>query len=162
RFRVIGRVDADRADIEDHLASWGEHPGIVGLRLFLGTDELGERFTAGADDRMLRAAQAAGLRVCVYAPLRFEPMAPPARTNPALPIILDHVGLFGIPMLAPDYGDTFAEVEKVLPLARYENVSVKLTSLNLLSREPYPHADVWPATHKVIEAFGPERCMWGS
>ena len=32
----------------------------------------------------------------------------------------------------------------------------------LLSREPYPHRDLWPRLHPVIEAFGPERLMWGS
>jgi L-fuconolactonase len=162
RFRVVGLVDADRDDIEDHLASWGEHPGIVGLRLALGTEEQSERFLAGADDRMLRAAQRSGLRVSVYAPLRFDLQDRLARTHPDLPIIIDHVGLFAMSMLDPDYGDTFAEVGKLLPLAAYENVAVKLTSLTLLSREPYPHADIWPAVHKVIAAFGPERLMWGS
>jgi L-fuconolactonase len=162
RFRVVGLVDADRDDIEDHLASWGEHPGIVGLRLPLGTDEQGARFLAGADDRMLRAAQRAGLRVCVYAPLRFDLQERLARTHPDLPIVIDHVGLFAMAMLDPDYGDTFAEVGRLLPLAAHENVSVKLTSLTLLSREPYPHADIWPSVHAVIAAFGPERLMWGS
>jgi predicted TIM-barrel fold metal-dependent hydrolase len=65
-------------------------------------------------------------------------------------------------MLDPDYGDTFAEIDKLLPLAAYENVAVKLTSLTLLSREPYPHADIWPPVHRVIAAFGAERLMWGS
>jgi predicted TIM-barrel fold metal-dependent hydrolase len=162
RFRVIGLVDAERDDIEDHLASWGEHPGIVGLRLPLGTDEQGERFLAGADDRMLRAAQRAGLGVCVYAPLRFDLRERLARTHPDLQVVIDHVGLLTMAMLDPGYGDTFAEVDRLLPLAAYENVAVKLTSLTLLSREPYPHADVWPAVHAVIEAFGPARLMWGS
>jgi predicted TIM-barrel fold metal-dependent hydrolase len=162
RFRVVGLVDADRDDIEDHLASWGEHPAIVGLRLPLSGAEEGARFLAGADDRMLRAAQRAGLRVSVYAPLRFDLQERLARTHPDLPIIIDHVGLFAMAMLDPGYGDTFAEVGRLLPLAAYENVAVKLTSLTLLSREPYPHTDIWPAVHRVIEAFGPERLMWGS
>jgi predicted TIM-barrel fold metal-dependent hydrolase len=41
-------------------------------------------------------------------------------------------------------------------------VTVKLTSLPLLSRERYPHADVWPHLRRVIAAFGPGRLMWGS
>ena len=39
---------------------------------------------------------------------------------------------------------------------------MKLTSIPLLSREPYPHADAWPHLHRVIAAFGPGRLMWGS
>lgn len=65
-------------------------------------------------------------------------------------------------MLDPAYGDTFAGLDGLLALAAYEQVAVKLTSLPLLSREPFPHADVWPHVHRVIAAFGPARLMWGS
>jgi hypothetical protein len=30
------------------------------------------------------------------------------------------------------------------------------------AREPYPHKDVWPYLHQVIEAFGPKRLIWGN
>jgi predicted TIM-barrel fold metal-dependent hydrolase len=35
-------------------------------------------------------------------------------------------------------------------------------SSSLLSREPCPHTDVWPHVHRVIDAFGPARLMWGN
>ena len=162
RFRVVGRVDSGRDDIEDAVAALAADPAYVGVRVNLWAPAAVQRFLAGADDRLLAAAQRTGLRVCVNAPGRFDLQGRIARTFPDLRLIIDHVGLFAMPMLDPDYGDTFAEVGKLLPLAAYENVAVKLTSLTLLSREPYPHADVWPAVHKVIAAFGPERLMWGS
>jgi len=85
-----------------------------------------------------------------------------ARGFPDLPLIIDHLGLFAMAMLDPAYGDTFAKLDGLLELAQYEQVAVKFTSIPLLSREPYPHADVWPHLHRVIAAFGPERLMWGS
>jgi len=65
-------------------------------------------------------------------------------------------------MLDPAYGDAFAAIGGLFPLARYENIAVKVTSLPLLSREPFPFRDGWPHLLAVIEAFGVERLMWGS
>ncbi len=162
RFRVVGRVDSSRDDIEDALSAWGADPAFVGLRLALTATAAIDRFLAGADDRMLAAAERAGLRVCVNAPRRFDLQARIARRFPGLPLIIDHLGLFEIPMLDPAYRDPFAELDGLLELARFEQVAVKLTSIPLLSRERSPHADTWPHLHRVIAAFGPERLMWGS
>jgi predicted TIM-barrel fold metal-dependent hydrolase len=162
RFRVVGRVDSAREDLDDVLAELGADPAFVGVRVNLWAPAAVERFLAGGDDRLLRGAARAGLRVCVNAPGRFDLLHRIARGFPDLPLIVDHVGLFSVAMLDPDYGDTFAGIDGLLALAAYEQVSVKLTSLPLLSREPYPHADVWPHVHRVIAAFGPQRLMWGS
>jgi len=76
--------------------------------------------------------------------------------------VIDHLGLFDVAMLDQRGGDKFAGIEGLLALARYPNVAVKLTSVPLLSAEPYPHADAWPHLHAVIEAFGVERLLWGT
>ena len=162
RFRVVGRVDSGRPDIEEVLGEWGAHPAYVGLRVNLWAPAAIARFVAGEDDRMLAGAQRAGLRVCVNAPGRFDLQERIAQRFPELPLIIDHLGLFEIPMLDPGYGDTFAKIDGLLGLAAFEQVAVKLTSLPLLSQEPYPHDDVWPHLERVIAAFGPERLMWGS
>jgi L-fuconolactonase len=65
-------------------------------------------------------------------------------------------------MLDPAVTDTFGLVDRLLPLAAYENVSVKLTSIPMLSRTAYPFPDAWPHLHAVIGAFGVDRLMWGS
>jgi predicted TIM-barrel fold metal-dependent hydrolase len=162
RFRVVGRVDPARDDVDELLTELGADPAYVGIRVNLWAPAAVERFLAGGDDRLLRGTQRAGLRVCVNAPGRFDLLQRIARTFPDLPLIVDHVGLFSVAMLDPDYGDTFAGLDGLLALAAYEQVSVKLTSLPLLSRAPYPHVDVWPHVHRVIAAFGPQRLMWGS
>jgi predicted TIM-barrel fold metal-dependent hydrolase len=162
RFRVVGRVDAAREDLDEALRELGADPGVVGIRLNLWAPAAVDAFLGGRDDRLLAGAARAGLRLCVNAPGRFDLLERIARTFPDLPLIVDHVGLFSVAMLDPGYGDTFAGLDGLLKLAAYEQVSVKLTSLPLLSREPYPHADVWPHVHRVIAAFGPERLMWGS
>jgi len=162
RFRVVGLVDATRADVEDAVAAWAAHPAAVGIRLNLWADEAVARFFDGADDRLLAAAQHEGLCVCVNSPGRFPVFERIARRFDALALVIDHLGLFDVAMLDPAVTDTFAGIEGLLALAAYPNVAVKVTSVPLLSRAPYPHADAWPHLHAVIDAFGVDRLMWGT
>jgi L-fuconolactonase len=162
RFRVVGLVDSSRADVEDAVAACAANPAFVGLRLSLWTDDAVERFGGGADDRLLAAAEREGLCVCVNAPGRFSIFERIARTFPELTVVIDHFGLFSVRMLDPAVEDTFGLLGGLLPLARYENIAVKITSLPLLSREKYPFRDGWPHLLAVIEAFGVDRLMWGS
>jgi predicted TIM-barrel fold metal-dependent hydrolase len=39
---------------------------------------------------------------------------------------------------------------------------VKLSGLARFSRRPWPHADAHPYLRALLEAFTPDRCMWGS
>ena len=47
-------------------------------------------------------------------------------------------------------------------LAKYPNVSVKLSSAPLISSEPYPFRDVTPHIKRLFDAYGPQRCYWGT
>jgi L-fuconolactonase len=47
-------------------------------------------------------------------------------------------------------------------LAKYPNVSVKLSSVPLISTESYPFRDVTPHIHRLFDAYGPQRCHWGT
>ena len=53
-------------------------------------------------------------------------------------------------------------VQGVLELARFRNLHVKLTFAVTGSDEDYPFRDTHPILKRLIEAFGPDRCMWGS
>jgi predicted TIM-barrel fold metal-dependent hydrolase len=47
-------------------------------------------------------------------------------------------------------------------LAKYSNVSVKLSAAPNNSLEPYPFRDFTPHIKKLFDAFGPKRCYWGT
>ena len=52
---------------------------------------------------------------------------------------------------------------KLARLAQLPNTVAKLTTVSAnYSNEPWPHRDTWPAVRRVIDAFGAERCVWGS
>ena len=47
-------------------------------------------------------------------------------------------------------------------LAKYPNVSVKLSSAPHFSSEPYPFRDMTPHIRRLFEAYGPRRCYWST
>ena len=38
----------------------------------------------------------------------------------------------------------------------------KVSGACTLSREPYPFADIWDPLARVFDAWGMERCLWGT
>lgn len=75
---------------------------------------------------------------------------------PALPVVLDHC-------LNPEVGPNLeATVNQVLKMSRRRNLHAKLTFLPTGSKTGYPCADMHATCRAFIDAFGPERCVWGS
>ncbi len=76
---------------------------------------------------------------------------------PRLPIALDHC--LNIQAGRPETADALAALQR---LAEYKNLHAKMSWVAAGSREPYPCRDTHPLCYKIIEAFGPDRCVWGS
>src|SRR5262249_4457598 len=53
-------------------------------------------------------------------------------------------------------------IDQSVALAKYANVSVKLSAAPVFSSEPYPFRDVTPHIHRLFDAYGPRRCYWGT
>jgi predicted TIM-barrel fold metal-dependent hydrolase len=64
--------------------------------------------------------------------------------------------------VSPPRDDPWDRLPGLLGLAKYPNVHVKFSGAPVLSREPFPHKDVWPYLHQVVNAFTPARLLWGS
>ena len=50
----------------------------------------------------------------------------------------------------------------MLSLAPFEHVALKISGAGTLSHEPFPYPDIWAPLGRLFEAFGFERCMWGT
>ncbi|MSS72410.1 MAG: amidohydrolase [Candidatus Latescibacteria bacterium] len=59
----------------------------------------------------------------------------------------------------PLYEKTLAEV---LRLSRYRNLYAKVDFISTGTETGYPGSDLHDAALKIIDAYGPERCVWGS
>jgi predicted TIM-barrel fold metal-dependent hydrolase len=76
-------------------------------------------------------------------------------------IVIDHLGLLQ-PARPPVPADVWADLPKLLALAQYEKVRVKISGACTMSHQPFPYNDIWEPVLRVIDAFGLDRCMWGT
>ncbi|MEQ1615868.1 MAG: amidohydrolase family protein, partial [Hyphomicrobiaceae bacterium] len=76
-------------------------------------------------------------------------------------IIVDHLGIVQ-PHEPPVPAEPWADLAKVLTVAQFPNVAIKITGACTLSREVYPYNDIWDPVCRMIDTFGIERCLWGT
>src|SRR4051812_38061683 len=160
RFAVMGRISLQKPESAELLPKWRVAPGMLGLRLtFLGPAS--KWLEDGTADWFWPAAEKAGLPVMFLAPGRRAEMARVAERHPQLALIVDHMGM-SLSVEAVRAGNFQATIDDTLSLARYPNVSVKVSGAMNYSKEPYPHRDINPHIKRLFEAFGPQRCYWGT
>ena len=75
--------------------------------------------------------------------------------------IIDHLGILQ-PSVPPAPPQPWADLPKVLELAKRKNAVIKVTGACTLSREPYPFPDIWAPLARVFDAWGLDRCLWGA
>jgi L-fuconolactonase len=160
RFRIVKPIDVTDPAIDDVVADWAGTKGAVGVRIML-RDELP---SDPADSRVNRAFAAAGkhsLPVNFLCWGRLDDGTELVKRNPDTVIVIDHLGLLQ-PNQPPALAEPWADLPKLLALAAYENVRVKVSGACTLSRESFPYNDIWEPVMRIIDAFGLERCMWGT
>jgi L-fuconolactonase len=158
RFAVMGRIDLAAPTARAALSGWRDQPGMLGLRLTFHRPDTRAQLTDGTADWLWPAAETQGIPVMVHAPDGLTRLGEIAARHPGLTLIVDHMG-FGRETMdakAP------AGAARVAALARYRNVFVKVSALPCFSSEPYPFRNLNDPLRRVIEAFGPRRCFWGS
>lgn len=127
---------------------------VRGLRLEgcpAGYDHPGSR-------RLWAAAERLGIAVCAHlSPAHLPALAALLAFGPGVPVVLDHCAYPQVLEQGEDPG-----VAAVGDLARFPRLHLKLSFGVTSSRQEYPFRDAHPLLRRFIEAYGPERCMWGS
>lgn len=77
--------------------------------------------------------------------------------HPQSKVVIDHFARIGVDGTIRD-----EDVAALCKLARHKLVSVKLSAYYALGKKKPPYLDLVPMIRKVLDAFGPERCMWAS
>tara|TARA_B100001971_G_scaffold146984_1_gene135999 strand:- start:385 stop:1158 length:774 start_codon:yes stop_codon:yes gene_type:complete len=159
RFGLIRPFDPQSEAIADEVAEWAATPGVVGVRIMLTYGSF-EGDDPGLNQILAAGAQA-GIPVNVMGSGKLPIVRELARRNPETQIVIDHVGLVQ-PHEPPAPPDTFADLADVVSLAELDNVAIKISGACTLSHEPFPYTDIWAPLRKIFDAFGFDRCMWGT
>ena len=153
---MIGVVtlDPDDANSPAQLARYVRDFNVRGMRSLPAKsgrlDDLGVA-------RLWRAAERLGIviNVLVNRDQRRDVESLAAR-HAKLRVVLDHcLNLKASPQLDQTLDD-------VIALAKLPNLHAKLTFIPTGSAEDFPCRDMHVTCHKIIAAFRPERCVWGS
>jgi L-fuconolactonase len=160
RFGLVKPVDPTVPGVAETIADWAATPGTVGIRLMLNRGLSADPTDPGIHQVLAAAAQH-GLPVNLMCTGRLEQADQLARRHPDTRLVIDHLGL-PQPQEPPAPAEPFADLPKLLALAAHANVAVKITGACTLSHEPFPYKDIWDPLWRVFDAFGLDRCMWGT
>ncbi len=160
RFALVKPVDPSDAAVADTIADWAATPGTVGIRIMLNRDVSDDPADPGIN-RVLQAAARHALPVNLLGWGRLEQVRELAARNPDTQIVLDHLGLQQ-PFEPPPPAEPFADLPHVLALGSQPNVAIKITGACTLSHEPFPYGDIWDPLARIFDAFGLDRCLWGT
>jgi predicted TIM-barrel fold metal-dependent hydrolase len=160
RFGLVKPVDPTDRAVADDIAAWAAMPGTIAIRLMLSSGPIPDAGDPGLATVMTAAARHR-LPVNLFCWGRLHLARDLAASHPGTQIVIDHLGL-AQPFAPPVPADPFADLPKVLELAAFDNIAIKISNACTLSHRPYPFADIWDPLARIFDAFGLRRCMWGT
>jgi predicted TIM-barrel fold metal-dependent hydrolase len=162
RFGLVKPVNPDDPNVEDVVAEWKRTPGTVGIRIIVTKEPGRDRDPNDPGlDRILRAAVKYDFPVNMLCWGNLDVGRTLIDRHPDTRFILDHLGILQ-PRTPPAPPEPWADLPKVLDLAKRQNVVIKVSGACTLSQKPYPFPDIWDPLARVFDAWGFERCLWGT
>jgi predicted TIM-barrel fold metal-dependent hydrolase len=158
RFAIMGRLPINRPEARQMLETWKDQPGMLGVRLTFHHAWDRPWMTDGTADWFWPAAERLDIPVMLNVSTLQPEIGKIAARHPRLRLIMDHMG-----RLKGTKDDELAPtIAQTITLAKYPNVSVKLTLVPTCSTAPYPYRNMHGYVQRLVEAFGPRRTFWGT
>ena len=160
RFGLIKPVDPGDPKVAETIADWAATDGAVAVRIMMNQGVSTDPADPGIN-RVLSAAADHSLPVNLLCWGRLEQARQLAARNPDTTVVIDHLGLQQ-PFEPPVPSEPFTDLPKLLTLAAHHNIMVKISGACTLSHEAFPYNDLWDPLGRIFDAFGLDRCMWGT
>jgi L-fuconolactonase len=160
RFALVKPVDPSDPAVAEVITDWKNTPGTVGIRIVL-THERSSKLDHPGINLILREAVRHDLPVNMLCWGNLDAGMALIDRHPETRFIIDHLGL-SQPKTPPAPPAPFTELPKVLELASRPNAVIKISGACTLSRAGFPYPDIWDPLARVFDAWGIERCLWGT
>jgi len=160
---IVAGARLDRgAETDAHLAALAEHERVIGVRHLLQGEPDGFALTTD----FLRGARQVAARgwtfdACVRAH-QIPDVTALAAAVPDLPIVLDHLGKPAVGSSAAPLAPSPTWLGDLRALASHAQVHCKLSGLPAEAAGDWSAEQLVPFLDGALDAFGPERLMWGS
>jgi L-fuconolactonase len=162
RFGAVVKVDNKRPDALQKLETWAEK-GALGIRLSASERSPGQDPLA-----IWRKSSELGLPVSCHGSIEMfasSDFRNIVKEFPDLKIVMEHLG--GVSRTAAFPNPDLSLLNRILELAHYPNIYIKLPGLGELLPRPFPFKSPAfdsppPVVKQVYDAFGSRHIMWGS
>ena len=160
RFRGQGLIDPTDPKVAEKLEYWMTKHGLSGMRFspmyYQGKDDW---LTSAAHHALWKKGEELGAVFNFFlASEQLPKVEEMVKRYPKVKVVIDHLARVDLEAKDPE-----AEIQKLVRLARYPNVWVKVSELCILSpSKKYPYRDTQGLVKKVYDAFGPDRLLWGT
>jgi predicted TIM-barrel fold metal-dependent hydrolase len=158
RFAIMGRIALDDPTTARRFPTWKQQLGVLGIRLNIAGAQAAW-LSDGTADWFWPAAETAGIPVMFLTTGHTHRFARIAERYPQLILIIDHMGVSS--ETARNHAVAEA-IDQSIALAKFPNMSVKLSAAPLFSSDFYPFRDLTPYIRRLFDAYGPRRCYWGT
>ena len=154
RFKAVCRVNPADPAAPDQLTALSAQ-GFHGVRLSPSGDASGDWIKGPLMPPLWKRAEWLHVPMLVLAPVtRMLDLMPLIERCPDLDLVIDH--LADCPIDRPE------ELDKLIVLARFPRVFVKISHTWSISRQPYPWLDAQEYVKRLYAVYGPQRLMWGT
>lgn len=156
---AVYTLDPEDPHSSDVLFSMAERGGMRALRTYPVGGHADGRYDHPGNLRLWEAARENGVvvNVLISHPRYASELSDVLEDYPDVPAVLDHC--IALDIREAEFG---AKLAATVELAAHSNLNAKLTFLATGSAEEHPFRDMHDAARQIIDAYGPDRCLWGS
>jgi L-fuconolactonase len=130
--------------------------GFRGVRILPFSEQDAPWLTGSSGDPLWQEAADLDIPVdVILRPDQLEQLRERALRSPETTMVIDHNALVSVE-------DDADRVELLCGFAELPQVVCKVSALRHASREEHPHRDLHPLLRRVLDAFGPDRLIYGS
>ena len=162
KFCILGNFDLQAPNKEEIVKNWRQRPGMLGFRFTFNQPHQQSWWTDGSLDWFWAACEREKLPVGLLAGGHMADLGRIAERHPGLKLHIDHHG-------PRRRGRRLERMTPPLPISatcwRSPNTPMsrlKLSGAPSYSSEPYPYRNIHKYIRQIFDAFGPQRCFWGT
>lgn len=157
RFRAVGMVDDTSKNpgqqmrdlLKKHVTAFRITPRIRGAEKWLTGPGMAEMWKTAAATRQPMC--------CLIDASDLPAVDAMCRKYPSTPVVIDHFARIGV-----DGEIRESDLKQLAGIARHRNTYLKLSAFYALGKKEPPYHDLIPIIRRMLDAFGPERCLWAS
>jgi len=161
KFCILGHFDLQAPNKVEIVRNWRQRPGMVGFRFTFNQPHQQSWWDDGSLDWFWAECEKQQLPVGLLAGGHLASFRHIAERHPGLKMHIDHCGCGGGGAGGKDAA-AFGHLDELVAIAKLSNVGLKLSGAPSYSSEGYPWRNIHPYLQRMFDAFGPERCFWGT